>query len=287
MKDLRLAAVPIFSGRNVQENLAKISQYAREAARKGACLLLTPEASLTGYFPRETGNLSIEADSEPVRSAIALAEETGLIISFGFMERAALQPEDGDSRTSFFMTQVISDGKQTQLYRKTHLGCLERGVFSPGNELPVYEAEAAVIGTHLCWESHIPDIGTVFRRKNAELFLVPYASGMSGEDCRGVWSRHLPARAWDNGVYVAACNALRFRQASLPPADRDRKDSSQAVIGGGCAVYDPKGRLIASDFSLEEKLLICDLSADELQRNYPKNDMWHISYFDRRRPELY
>ena len=287
MKDLRLAAVPVFSGRDVQENLRKISRYAQEAARNGALLLLTPEASLTGYFPRETGTLAIEADSMPVRSVIDLAARTGLIISCGFMERTLLQSAPGDCRTAFFLTQLITDGKQTQFYRKTHPGCLEGGVFSFGNELPVFESDAAVIGTHLCWESHIPDIGSVFRRKGAELFLVPYASGMSGEKCRNVWSRHLPARAWDNGVYVAACNALRFRQASLPEADRALNAPSQAVIGGGCAVYDPKGLLIASDFSLEEKLLVCDLSPDELQRNYPKKDMRHISYFDRRRPELY
>ncbi|MBR3350009.1 MAG: hypothetical protein IKG55_08035, partial [Solobacterium sp.] len=277
-----LAAVPIFSGRDLQENLRKISRYAQEAARKGARLFLTPEASLTGYFPRETGILAIEADSKPVLSIIGLAARTGLIISCGFMERTLLQSAQGDSRTAFFLTQLITDGKQTQFYRKTHPGCLEGGVFSLGNELPVYESDAAVIGTHLCWESHIPDIGSVFRRKGAELFLVPYASGMSGEKCRNVWSRHLPARAWDNGVYVAACNALRFRQSSSLSADQE-----QAVIGGGCAIYDPKGLLIASDFSLEEKLLVCDLSPDKLQRNYPVKDMRHISYFDRRRPELY
>ncbi len=287
MKDLRLAAVPLFSGRDPQENLINISQYAREAVRKGAQLLLTPEASLTGYFTKEAGVLSIEADSQPVRSVIDLAKETGLIISCGFMEKTSARSAAENGQPAFYITQLITDGKQTQFYRKTHLGCYEGGVFGRGDELPVYESDLAVIGTHLCWESHIPDIGSVFRRKGAELFLVPYASGMSGENCRNVWSRHMPARAWDNGVYVAACNALRFRQASSTAADKGSAGPLPAVIGGGCAVYDPKGRLIASDFSYEEKLLICDLSGGELPRNYPKNDMWHISYFDRRRPELY
>ena len=283
MKELRLAAVPLFSGRDPQENLIKIAHYAKEAALKGANILLTPEASLTGYFVREKEALSIEADSQPVRSVIDLARETSLIISFGFMERTVSPSADN----IFYMTQLITDGTQTQVYRKTHLGCLERGVLSRGDELPVYETDSAVIGTHLCWESHIPDIGTVFRRKGAEIFLVPYASGMSGEYCRNVWSRHLPARAWDNGVYVAACNALRYKRPYSAAADGDPSGLQQEVIGGGCAVYDPKGILIASDFSPEEKLLICDLSPAGLQRNYPDNDMRHISYFDRRRPELY
>ena len=281
MKQLRLAAVPLFSGRDPQENLIKITQYAKEAAGKGANILLTPEASLTGYFVREKEALSLEADSRPVRSVIDLARETSLIISFGFMERTVSPSANDGGKTAVYMTQLITDGTQTQVYRKTHLGCLERGVLSRGDELPVYETDSAVIGTHLCWESHIPDIGSVFRRKGAEIFLVPYASGMSGEYCRNVWSRHLPARAWDNGVYVAACNALRYKRPYSAAGPQ------QEVIGGGCAVYDPKGLLIASDFSLEEKLLICDLSPAGLQRNYPDNDMRHISYFDRRRPELY
>ena len=287
MKELRLAAVPLFSGRDPQENLIKITRYAKEAAEKGANILLTPEASLTGYFVREKEALSIEADSQPVMSVIDLAREISLIISFGFMEIAVSLSADDGGKAAFYMTQLITDGTQTQVYRKTHLGCLERGVLSRGDELPVYETDSAVIGTHLCWESHIPDIGTVFRRKGAEIFLVPYASGMSGEDCRNVWSRHLPARAWDNGVYVVACNALRYKRPYSAAADRDPSGPQQEVIGGGCAVYDPKGILIASDFSLEEKLLICDLSPDGLQRNYPDNDMRHISYYDHRRPELY
>ena len=220
MKELRLAAVPLFSGRDPQKNLMKISRYAKEAAHKGAKILLTPEASLTGYFVREKETLSIEADSQAVMSVIDLARETSLIISAGFMERTAQGSPDDTDGTAFYITQLITDGTQTQFYRKTHLGCLERGVFSLGNELPVYETDSAVIGTHLCWESHIPDIGSVFRRKGAELFLVPYASGMSGETCQNVWSRHLPARAWDNGVYVAACNALRYRRASSTAAER-------------------------------------------------------------------
>jgi len=62
--------------------------------------------------------------------------------------------------------------------------------------------------------------------------------------------------------------------------------SENTIIGGGCAVYDPKGSLIASNFGTEETLLICELPAD-LPRKYPEGDMGHISYYDRRRPELY
>ena len=311
MDPVRLCAVPLLSEEDCHINLSKITAYAEEASSGGAGLLLFPEAALTGYCPSKAADHSLTADSQPVKAIVELAERTGLVISCGFMERIA-KPFSADpssvksasakpfspgltahspKESSFCLTQLITDGTHTQFYRKTHLGYREKTIFTSGDDLPVFISDKAVIGTHLCWESHIPEIAGVFRGKGAEIILIPYASGMSGDICRDVWSRHLPARASDNGVYVAACNALALRKElhsgtdPFLPAIADNS-VKEALVGGGCAVYDPKGRLIASDFSREEKLLTCELEAD-LPRDHPEGDMAHISYFDRRRPELY
>ena len=295
MREITGAACPFLSGDDIRLNAERLTAYMEEAARNGAGLIVFPEASLTGYAPDKATDLAIRADTPVLEDLAGRAGKLGLILSVGFMERA----DEG----RFYLTQMITDGAARQFYRKTHLGCREREVFAAGDELPVFTAQGAqrsmasvatvlptdtedsgaasgsttnaslIIGTHLCWESHIPEISTVFRAKGAELLLIPYASGLTGQTCRDVWNRHMPARASDNGCYVIACNALH-------------KKADGRFGGGGSAVYDHKGRLIASHFEADETLLICELKAD-LPRDHADGDMGHISYFDRRRPELY
>ncbi len=125
----------------------------------------------------------------------------------------------------------------------------------------------------LCWESHIPEISALERSRGAELLLVPYASAMTGGRCRKHWMVHLPARASDNGAFVAACN-LPF------PAENG------ALRGGGMAVFDPKGNCVASYYGTEDHMLLCALSGP-LPRELPPGDMHNISYFDRKRTELF
>ena len=265
MKEITCAACPFFADVDLTLNRSRLFAYMEEAARNGAGLLLFPEASLTGYSPERAADLAIKRDHPALTSLADKAGELSLILSVGFMEI--------DVCEALYLTQMITDGTKKQFYRKTHLGCRERQVFAAGDELPVFAADPVVIGTHLCWESHIPEISTVFRAKGAELLLIPYASGLTKDTCRDVWLRHMPARASDNGCYVIACNALH------------KKEDGRSG-GGGCAFFDPKGRLIASHFEADETLLICELEPD-LPRDHPDGDMGRISYYDRRRPELY
>ncbi|MBO4353033.1 MAG: hypothetical protein J5818_06025, partial [Eggerthellaceae bacterium] len=148
---------------------------------------------------------------------------------------------------------------------KTHLGPHERDAFQPGDQLVVNDMAGARVGVQLCWEGHIPQIAATLRARGAEVIAAPFASGVGGERRLESWSRFLPARAGDNGVYVVACNAL--------PA-------------GGIAVYGPKGELVTSYAGDDEVLITCELDS-VLPRNDPEQPMGSLSYFDYQRPELY
>ena len=58
-------------------------------------------------------------------------------------------------------------------------------------------------GLELCYESHFPEISTVLCLKGAEILFMPHASprGEPDEKMKS-WLRHLPSRAFDNGVFV-------------------------------------------------------------------------------------
>lgn len=266
MKKLKLAACVIMpvTGSNTALRMTEIM---REASDKGAELVVFPECSLTGYEPDKAAYLAIDPEDDEGASSIRkTADELSLAVCFGYMERA------GDK---LYITQELYSQGVSTGYRKTHLGSREQDVFSAGNAFPVAEIDIAgekvSIGMQLCWESHIPEISQVYRSQGAELLLFPYAGGMGGEKCRENWMVHLPARASDNGCFAAACNLLL-----------DRGE----VKGGGAAIWDPKGRVMAEDHSADENVIYAEIGG-LLPRDLPDGDMHMISYFDRVRRELF
>ena len=102
-------------------NLARIEEAAREAAAKGASLLITPELGLTGYGAGDViSELAEPADGPLVRQLQAISAKLGIAIIAGFAEKA----ED-----TVFNSCVYADGAAAPvIYRKSNLyGDYERG----------------------------------------------------------------------------------------------------------------------------------------------------------------
>ncbi len=266
-------------------NLETHVRWIERAAREGADLVFFPECSLTGYGTEHAREHAISIDDEAVRAVESCAREEGIAAGFGFIERAvgggAARGESrgvdalGSSKQGcdLFITYEIAGGDERLAYRKTHLGSHEHEVFVAGDELPVAHVAGTCVGVQLCWEAHIPDIASTLRAKGAQLVICPHAGGLGGTRRIESWDRYLAARALDNGMYVMACNALR-------------RNADGLLTGGGMAAYGPDGVRIAAEASTEEGMLLVDMESP-LPRDLPDDGMRHISYFDRRRPELY
>lgn len=277
MKELKLAlatVMPVSEDTGEGQGPEKLMKYMREAAEHEADLMVFPECSLTGYEPGRATELAIDPDDSKAEMIRSLSDELDLGVCFGYMER---------SGNSLYITQELYSKGSLTRYRKTHLGSSEKEVFTEGDSFPtgcIYvKGDPVKIGMQLCWESHIPEISSAYRKDGAELLIVPYASGMSGEKCRENWSVHLPARASDNGCFLAACNLLMNRDG---------------IRGGGAAVWDPKGRMIAGEFSMDESIIFADIGGPLPRDKYVeertgcrKPDMHEISYFDKVRRDLF
>jgi N-carbamoylputrescine amidase len=105
-----------------------------------------------------------------------------------------------------------------------------------------------------------------------DVIFMPHASPRgTAEEKRDSWLRHLPARAFDNGVFVVACNQTGDNGARL------RFPGVALAIG-------PDGRVIAMDAGDREGLLLATLNAERLGavRNHP------MRYFlPHRRPDIF
>lgn len=284
MRELTIAVAQAesASGRT-DANLELLQELVNESKSKGAGLLCLPEAYLTGYNRHRARDIAIAADDPRLRRVERIARETGVAISYGYIE----QNPQGERP---FVTHVVTNGTERLVYHKTHLGPHEQAFFTPGEHLPTKTIAGVCVGVHLCWEGHIPQIAATLRKRGAELLIAPFASGLGGNRRRDAWMRCLPARANDNGCFLAACNALRpvndesaQTQASLNAVAGSKR---AGVTGGGAIIFNPKGEVIAERFSHQNDLVITTLNGP-LPRESSEERMGSLSYFDHQRPKLY
>jgi len=267
MNDLTLGIVQIRPERgNADDATSKILSRLSTAKTQGADLVLFPECSLTGYRTEGAQSVALDYEDRRIKEIEDKAMDLGLGVCFGFIEKEG---------SSLFISQELFYEGKSIVYRKTHLGSKETGVFTEGSTFPMMEVRGVLTAMHLCWESHIPQISALYRKRGAQLLLFPYASGMSGEKCRENWSVHLPARASDNGCFAAASNLLM--------------DTGGRAVGGGMCLWDAKGRAVREYYGDDENMIICTIGGELPREAFASGtgSMHNISYFDKARTELF
>jgi predicted amidohydrolase len=264
--DVRVAAAQITSRvGDIEANLEKHRELTSRAAGAGAQIVCFPELSLCGY-PLDGDvphGLARPLDGDLVHALTALADEFGIVVLAGMLESAP--------SGVLYNTQLIaSPGGRLERYRKTHVPTSEIGRFRPGSELPVFRLEHAVIGVQICYDSHFPEATTVQALAGAELVFMPHASTGSEtrEEKRARWLRYLPARAYDNGVFVVVVN-----QADL-----------ERGFPGITMALDPWGTVLGEASPDEEDLLVVDLRGEMLAERRAVAETFFLHF---RRPELY
>jgi predicted amidohydrolase len=161
-------------------------------------------------------------------------------------------------------------------YRKTHLGKSETPYFSPGDELPVFKSPKALFGIAICWDLHFPEVTAILSIRGSEIVFAPHASPANVKDRRRSWLKYLAARAYDNSVFIAACNLIG-------------ENGAGQGFCGGAMVLDPRGDVLAEDFSGDESLLIAELDPELINtiRRQQGKSMRDTFFIKGRRPELY
>jgi N-carbamoylputrescine amidase len=267
MDDLKAAAVCMNSmPGEVDRNLDRIQTFVSEASDKGANIICFPEFSVTGYILKQPDHAYTRKGSgEVIRRLARMAQEAHLVLMAGMIEIT-----DGEKP---FITQVAAgpDGL-VGLYRKTHLAPPERDIYQAGEEIKVYKYENTTLGIQLCYEAHFPELSTIMALMGAEVIFIPHASprGTPGEKLQS-WMRHLPGRAFDNSIFLVACNQVGGigKRLSFP---------------GVACVLGPDGKVLARYAGQEEKIIFAELKSDVLQRIRRHRMKYFIPH---RRPGLY
>lgn len=269
MLDMRIAMVQMrcVVG-DPDRNIGAVSEFLDEARKQSVDLVCFPELGISGY---NAGNSATPAP-EPIpgpssKKLEAIGVEKRVTFLAGLLER--------DTSGIVYNTQIACGPDGTiGAYRKTHVPTTEIGTWSQGCAAPVFEHPRARYGIEICYDSHFPEVSTVLASRGAEIIFFPHASSgtETPEEKFERWLRYVPARAYDNGVFVAICN-----QVGDNGAGRN--------FPGVTFVCDPRGRVIArSESGDRDEMVVADLKAADLAeaRATPETFFRHF-----RRPEIY
>lgn len=179
---------------------ARLDWLARTLADMAPCdLLLLPECFTCGYnLPDRLAALAEPPDGESRQAVARLAAQHGTAILYGYAERGA----DG---AVYNAAQCIApDGRTLHQFRKLALAPgFEAEVYAPGQGAATFTYCGIVIGVLICYDVEFPETVRHLARKGAQLIAVPTALGA---DWPWVADTLAPARAYENGVYVAYAN---------------------------------------------------------------------------------
>jgi predicted amidohydrolase len=184
------------------DNLAVIRAHLRDAAARGARLVVFPECALTGYGFEGRDEALAFAETVPGPATAAVAADCaglGVWAAFGLLERG------GDSL--FNACALVGPAGQVLSYRKIHLPFMGVDRFATPGDRPfaVHDLGGLRVGLAICYDGSFPESARVLALLGADLVLLP-TNWPAG--ARPVVCHLVPARALENHIYYAAVNRV-------------------------------------------------------------------------------
>ena len=274
-RQVTLAVVQMRCEAERAANVARAEALVRDAAGRGAEIVLLPELFESLYFCRTEEpahfDLARPFDGHPLIARFAaIAAELGVVLPLSFFERAG--PVHFNS-----LAMIDADGRVLGRYRKSHIpdgpGYEEKYYFSPGDTgFRVWRTRYADIGVGICWDQWFPECARAMALGGAELLLYPTAIGSEppepGYDSQPHWETVMRGHAAANIVPLAAAN--RFGQ------------ESELAFYGSSFIAGCTGEVLARAPRDAESVELATFELDDVAR---RRRAWGL--FRDRRPELY
>lgn len=296
MKKIKIATAQFENRSGDKEyNLKMIEQLSEQAAKTGADVISFHECSITGYtFARNLSYKQMLALSEnipngpSVAALIGFAKKYGIVILAGLFEK--------DENDDLYKAYVCVDGNGLiSSHRKLHP--FINPYIKPGSAYTVFELLGWKCGILICYDNNIIENVRATRLLGAQVIFMPHVTmctpssrpgagfvdaslwkdknanaqllkeEFNGDKGRKWLMKWLPARAYDNAVYVVFSNPIGM-------------DDDQ--LKNGCSmILDPFGEIIAECTSLDNEISVAELDPEKL------TDAGGSRYIMARRPELY
>jgi predicted amidohydrolase len=276
-------------------NLDVIDKLSRKAAQEGSQVIAFHECSITGYtFARHLSREQMLDLSEYIPNGPSIEKLTEIAVKNNIVILAGLFEKDKEGKLYKAYVCVDKNGLIAK-FRKLHP--FINPFLTPGNQYCVFELYGWKCGILICYDNNIIENVRATRLLGADIIFMPHVTmctpstrpgagfvdpalwenrekdpttlrlefdGMKG---RGWLMKWLPARAYDNGIYVIFSNPIGM-------------DDDQ--LKNGCAmIIDPFGDILAECRTLGDDLVTATLTPEKLEQAGGKR------YINARKPELY
>ena len=279
MRNVKVAATQMSCSGSIDENIVKADVLVREAANKGAQIILLQELFETPYFcQKEKSNYYVYAteleENKAVRHFKQVAKELQVVLPISFYEKK--------NHARYNSLAVIdANGDVLGKYRKSHIpdgpGYEEKFYFNPGDTgFKVWNTRHGKIGVGVCWDQWYPEAARCMALMGAELLFYPTAIGSEPQDgsidSKDHWQTCMLGHAAANLIPVVASNRIGVEE------DED----SRITFYGSSFIAGPQGNKVAEASRTEETVLVAEFDLEQLEMQRLE---WGI--FRDRRPDLY
>ena len=287
---------PVFLDK--EKTVEKACQAILEAGKKGAKLIVFPEAFISGYpdwvwlLPNSKGaelndlyvklvDNAISIPDDATKELCLSAKEAGIHVIMGMHER-----NSETSGTSLFNSLLFinHEGIIIGKHRKLIPTGGERLVWAQGDgsSLQSYDTTVGKIAGLICWENYMPLARTAIYASGAQILAAPTW------DKSPNWLQSMQHNAREGGLFVmSTCMAIRakdipneFHFKSLYPEGREW------INTGNSCIIDPKGQIIAGPLEAEEGILYANIDLDLITKakrmfdvvgHYSRPDVFNFS----------
>lgn len=283
------AASVAFDGKR---SLAKALDLIRDASKKGAALVLFPEAFLSGYprgldFGAVVGSRSQAGRDDfrrywesavdvpgPTVAALGKAARSNKV----FLVMGAVERDRGTLYCSVLF--FAPDGTFLGKHRKVMPTASERLIwgFGDGSTLPVFDTPLGRVGAVICWENYMPLLRMYMYSQGIEIYCAPTA------DHRETWIATMQHIAAEGRCFVLGCNQFNRRRDFPKDFKSSVGDDPETVLSrGGSCIVDPFGKFLAGPDFRDETILVADLDRRQLPR--AKFDFDAVGHYSR--PDIF
>ena len=252
---MRAAAIQLTSTEDVERNLATADRLVREAAGRGAELVVLPEKWTSLGRPEVTAGQAEPLDGP----SLGWAREVAGDLSIDLVAGSILERVEGSAKHFNTSVHVGPDGEVRAVYRKLHMFDVEVGgtVYreseheEPGEEIVVSElSNGAGLGMSICYDLRFPELFRILALRGARVIALP--SAFTVPTTRDHWEPLVRARAIEDQAFVVAPNQV----GEHAPGHRS---------GGRSLIVDPWGIVLAQAPD-REAVVVADLDLERQER---------------------
>ena len=261
-RSITVGSIQTSYGHDIKTNIEKTEAFVREAAGRGAEVILPSELFEGIYFctrqePKWFQNARPVTEHPAVLALRDLAKSLKVVIPISFFEK------DGP-RYYNSIAIADADGEILGVYRKSHIpdgpGYQEKYYFRPGDTgFKTWDTKAGKIGVGICWDQWYPESARAMVLQGAEILFYPTAIGSEpydpSLDTHLQWQRAMQGHAVSNSVPIVAANRI----------GEENNDGVKQKYYGHSFITDHRGDLVEKFGAEDEGVLIHTFDLDLIE----------------------